>query len=486
MASSGSINMVGADSSPRRSIAAELGQGAPVSLISTPTRSLTGIPAGAITMPGDFYGKTYSGTTLYSFNEYGSYGFVVPSGSSSISILLIGGGGGGGGNGGYGTAVGGGGSGGQGGQSGEPITATITVSPGWVINMSVGTGGIAALGRPSVSSFPSTGYTGQAGQSTFVKIYDGSGTLQYSYEARGGAGGVGGNASLDAPPTWALCTNGGYGGAGSSGSGSGTNGNAGYTANLGGNIFTVSGSGAGGGLGTATGGSGGGGNGGSANGTGLSGTNGLGGGGGGGGAQPAYTAFGNNGGNGGWGGVYISGLGSVASVVHVQNVEVFWDYYGSGSSYADAYTEIAFMSTGTLQASIGDSTGFQSRYNVTYQWLTTSPSAVSTATAGAWDIEFTPTASSLSSDGLHTTYPAGGGYYEYNSTGTSWNSRHHMGILDTYRYVNTAYGSYSGGANLAQSKVITFTATIYVHGTNIVVAQNTMSVGAFVSASVPP
>ena len=68
LASSGNINMVGPDGSPRRSIGVELGDGTlvtPVSLISAGTRTLTGIPSGPIIMPGDFYGKS----TAFIFND---------------------------------------------------------------------------------------------------------------------------------------------------------------------------------------------------------------------------------------------------------------------------------------------------------------------------------------------------------------------------------------------------------------------------------
>ena len=65
LASSGSINLAGASSSPQRSILAELGATAPISLISTSTRSLSGVSSGPITMPTDFYGKSLVSYSLY-------------------------------------------------------------------------------------------------------------------------------------------------------------------------------------------------------------------------------------------------------------------------------------------------------------------------------------------------------------------------------------------------------------------------------------
>ena len=65
LASSGSINLAGASTSPQRSVLAELGATAPISLISASTRSLTGIGSGPITMPTDFYGKSLLSYSLY-------------------------------------------------------------------------------------------------------------------------------------------------------------------------------------------------------------------------------------------------------------------------------------------------------------------------------------------------------------------------------------------------------------------------------------
>lgn len=65
LASSGSINLAGASSSPQRSILAELGATAPISLVGASTRGLTGISSGPITMPTDFYGKSFLSYSLY-------------------------------------------------------------------------------------------------------------------------------------------------------------------------------------------------------------------------------------------------------------------------------------------------------------------------------------------------------------------------------------------------------------------------------------
>jgi len=85
LASSGSINLAGASSSPQRSILAELGATAPISLISTSTRSLTGISSGPITMPTDFYGRS-----LLSYSLYLPYTSVTEGNSTPVVALTSG------------------------------------------------------------------------------------------------------------------------------------------------------------------------------------------------------------------------------------------------------------------------------------------------------------------------------------------------------------------------------------------------------------
>jgi hypothetical protein len=122
------------------------------------------------------------------------------------------------------------------------------------------------------------------------------------------------------------------------------------------------------------------------------------------------------------------------------------------------------MTTGTLRTIIGDNSAPETRSIVSGQWLTTSPTAVSTTTAGLFDIELTPSSATLAIDGTTVTL---GGDRTTQSTGTSWNTRLQLGTQEVYRYLFVEANSPLGGT-FNQNATAYFTATIYLHGTNTV------------------
>ncbi|EIB9803736.1 phage tail protein [Salmonella enterica subsp. enterica serovar Durham] len=101
--------------------------------------------------------------------------FTVPAGVQKMSVELIGGGGGGGGGGAY--------SGGGGGAS-KPVTAIVDVTPGAVLSVVVGGGGVGGTVVRSTVGNMNTGNPGSAGGASSF-----SGVSSY-----GGGGGIGGSA----------------------------------------------------------------------------------------------------------------------------------------------------------------------------------------------------------------------------------------------------------------------------------------------------
>ena len=179
-------------------------------------------------------------SNVLSFTTVGAATWTVPAGVTSVQIVATGGGGGGGG-------TGGGYIGGLGGNGGV-VTATLTVSPGDVLNLFVGGGGGA--GGNGGSSY----YGGGAGGGGSSNVNGGT-TNQVI--AGGGGGGSGATNSTcnggDANGGSADCSsvgNAGYGGSGGAGGIGGVGGNDGFdpAAATGGN-----GNGGAGGLGGANG-----------------------------------------------------------------------------------------------------------------------------------------------------------------------------------------------------------------------------------------
>jgi hypothetical protein len=137
---------------------------------------------------------------------------------------------------------------------------------------------------------------------------------------------------------------------------------------------------------------------------------------------------------------------------------------GLGGTTFQAWSEVAFLTTGTSRVTIGDNSAPQTRSILPGEWLTTSPAAVSTPTAGLFDIELTPSSATLAIDG---TTVALGGDRTTQSTGTSWNTRLQLGTQEVYRYLFVEVNSSLGGA-VNHNATAYFTATIYLHGTNTV------------------
>jgi hypothetical protein len=93
LAASGEISLAG--STANRSIAVEIygptASAQQTSLNDTPVRSLAGVPTGAIVMPTNFYGKTYTVPTgTQAYTTAGTYSFVVPAGVTKISVVCVG------------------------------------------------------------------------------------------------------------------------------------------------------------------------------------------------------------------------------------------------------------------------------------------------------------------------------------------------------------------------------------------------------------
>jgi len=291
--------------------------------------STTNLPAsswgaGSVAAGGYIYSVGGTAFNGQSYNTQGSDSFTVPTGISSITVKMWSGGGGGG-------AGGSNAAGGAGGGSGY-VNATITVTPGEVLDVYVGGGG--APGARNTAG-------GGGGGGGYSSIYRG-GTL-LALVAGGGGGGGGRN------------TAGHTGTAG--GAGGGTTGVAGVTSGsiVGGGPGTPSAGGAGGGGGTNSGSAGssltgGGGGAGSSSGGAAAGTGALGGlasGGGGGLVTSTNRAGGGGGGSGYFGGG--GGSGSTSSTGAGGG--------GGGSSYTNP-TGVTMLSntagSGTAPGNSGD------------------------------------------------------------------------------------------------------------------------------------
>lgn len=139
---------------------------------------------------------------------------------------------------------------------------------------------------------------------------------------------------------------------------------------------------------------------------------------------------------------------------------------GLGATTMQAWSQLAFLTTGTSRVTIGDNSAPETRSILSGEWLTTSPTAVSTTTAGLFDIELTPDAATLAIDG--TTFTPGLQVTRtVTSTGTSWNTRIQLGTTEVFRYLFVEVTDSLGGT-VNENATAYFTATIYLHGTNTV------------------
>ena len=589
LASSGDINLAGASSSPQRSILAELGATAPISLISTSTRSLTGIASGSITMPTDFYGKSllsYSlylpytsvtegnstpvvaltngvsnGTVLYwtivngsttnadftipfgsvtinsgsgqiditpvsdgltdggetftvqlrtgstsgsvvatsgiitindpsagSYLYYfaypelttGPHYFTVLPGMTSIDLVMTGGGGAGGSGiyTGSGSSVAG--AGGGGGGQVRQITG-YSVTPGEILTISIGAGGSGLTGSAGgISSIQ-----GNSGATLYQAEGGGYGSSTVS---SGGVGGTGGNTKNNAGSiiyggtTSNLSGSGGAGtvsGGTGGGSSQGGAGGAGGTFTIGPYSWNLGGGGGGGNYSTPTpGGTAGFGGGGT--GSGSSSNNPTNGdfftGGGGGGARGRSTGVSSNeyGANGARGALYfvstVQPTAKLPSTISLSATD--GDVLGSD---AQAFTELTFENDGRMTTTEGNNNDIAILQNVNGSWLTSSPAGTSTSTAGLYDIELTPSNSTLVFDGVITSVSFDGTNRTTWSTGTNWNTRFHLGNsagTGYGRFLLAEVSNYGGtGGTVMESVTINYTATIYLHATNTVVTS---------------
>jgi uncharacterized repeat protein (TIGR01451 family) len=150
----------------------------------------------ALLLPGTVQAATYSGA--------GTYTYTVPANTYTITVVLSGGGGGGGGYDNVGVAGTGG--------AGSAVTAQISVTPGQVVTITLGSGG-----RSGFTSGPQ-GYVACSGNGTGGSGYStgGAGAVTNcgSQGYSGGGGGGGGSSTLTINGTTFIQAGGGGGGGG--------------------------------------------------------------------------------------------------------------------------------------------------------------------------------------------------------------------------------------------------------------------------------
>jgi hypothetical protein len=159
--------------------------GAALAVFLIALSGLSAPPAHAAACSPETDTTTVAGATILQFKEVGACDWTVPAGVTAVEVLIVGGGGGGGG-----VAAGGGGG------AGAVLHGTsIAVTPGSVVNVTVGAGGVAGVNPVSAAS-----RGGSGGNSAFGDAV-----------ALGGGGGGGYNFPTN-PPTWGLGLPGGSAG----------------------------------------------------------------------------------------------------------------------------------------------------------------------------------------------------------------------------------------------------------------------------------
>jgi hypothetical protein len=262
------------------------------------------------------------------FTSSGTYTFIVPPATTSISAVCVGGGGGGGGSD-NNDELGGGGGGGA-----LAYQASIAVTPGESLTVVVGNAGAAGSGNASGG----TGGTSSLsrGGTTLCSAGGGSGGIPVDNGGQGGAGGTvitgtGGSGGSGGNAIDTITGNGGGGGGAGGYSGNGGNGVANNSTATGGNGT----GGAAGGAGRNAGGGGVGILGTTVPPGGAGGAAGVGGGGGSGGANGGDSANGDGGAYGGGGAGANGGAGSGSDTGGVGAVRIIW---GTGRSYPSTST----------------------------------------------------------------------------------------------------------------------------------------------------
>ena len=437
--------------------------------------------SGAITIldPTSTSGYVYyfGGTGYTSFS--GAYFYTVPDGMTSIDLLMIGGGGGGGSAiyTGSGSSVAG--AGGGGGGQVRSITG-YSVTPGENLTINVGAGGSTG-GSGGITSI--TGNTG----ATYIEAQGGSGGS--STVSSGGVGGNGGNSWSTNNSTiyngGSTAYLSGSGGAGTGGPGApggenapgqGGEGGPGVTRTLGPLTVDLGGGGGGGNYSTPTpGGPGGFGGGGAGSGASsnnpVAGTNYTGGGGGGARGRSSGVSSNEIGALGGYGRLYF--LSSIQPTVSLGAVDLQSSLASNGGGNVQTWNELVFETDGRMTTEEGTNSAPGIAYNVSGSWLTSSPAGTSTSTAMLYDIELTPSAHALAIDGIRYSSGFGGNSRETWSTGTAWNTRIQLGTQTVGRFLSAE--SIGNGNTYQVTEYLNFTATIYLHGTNSVVASAPMS-----------
>jgi hypothetical protein len=156
-------------------------------------------------------------------------------------------------------------------------------------------------------------------------------------------------------------------------------------------------------------------------------------------------------------------------------------YDDQDASIVQAFCTVEFLSDGRLELTEGDNSGFAVPYINGGQWLSTSPGTVSTTVAQGWDIEFTKI--SGPPDGIFTTNLPFGGYREITSVGTDWGTRYQLGSTEPGRYLLVTIAT--SGNPYMWDEQLKFTANIYLHGTNTLVATGYFELYAQASSMAP-
>ena len=168
------------------------------------------------------------------------------------------------------------------------------------------------------------------------------------------------------------------------------------------------------------------------------------------------------------------------------SVNLAVDYGNAAGSYAQGWTELSFGVDGRMTTEEGNNSTFSTVYSVPGSWLNSSPAGTSTSTSGLYDIELTPSNHTLSIDGSRFTSELSGATRSTLSTGTSWNTRHHLGIYNVGRLLSCdADNSAVGSGTVVETEFINFTATIYLHATNTVVTSTQVQFDVQVYSGVP-
>lgn len=174
-------------------------------------------------------------------------------------------------------------------------------------------------------------------------------------------------------------------------------------------------------------------------------------------------------------------LGLSSASAYLDSVYLNSVYDDQDASIVQAFCTVEFLSDGRLELTEGNNSGFAVPYINGGQWLSSSPGTVSTTVAQGWDIEFTKI--SGPPDGIFTTNLPFGGYREITSVGTAWGVRTQLGSTEPGRYLLVTIAT--SGNPYMWDEQLKFTANIYLHGTNTLVATGYFELYAQTSSMAP-